>query len=119
MLPQITSFIMYNIILFYIIDKSGEGSSLSSKHSSSGASNRFNEANDSHTNSLSNKGLIIMSETYELQVDTNDVSKPMNKNQDTDKVSIDQDRKDIFSSNNMNEQRGNVIPTTVTSPSKG
>ena len=57
-----------------------------------------------------------MSETYELQVDTNEGgSKPMNKIHETDKVSVDQDEKDIFSSSNVN----NTIPTTVTSPSKG
>ena len=62
----------------------------------------------------------MMSEAYELQVDTNGISISMNTNQSTEKVSPKVSGKiDMSSSDNMSEPMNNSTTRNVTTPSKG
>ena len=108
-----------------------DSSSLSSRHSSSSdGSNQFSMGDVSHTKAVSsNKGLMMMSDAYELQVDNNGVSMSVNNSgsnsnndhQMMEKMPPSQAKLDSFSSeiNVANDTVNNTIPKDVISPSKG
>ena len=105
-----------------------DSSSISSRHSSSSdGSNQSSMGDVSHTKAVSsNKGLMMMSEAYELQVDNNGVSMSVNNgsNSNNDHQMMEkspQAKLDSTSSDNngVNETINNTINKDVVSPSKG
>ena len=106
-----------------------DSSSLSSRHSSSSdGSNQFSMGDVSHTKAVSsNKGLMMMSDAYELQVDNNGVSMSHNNSgsnsnndhQMMEKIPPSQAKLDSFSSENNDGNETIKSTKDVISPSKG
>ena len=61
----------------------------------------------------------MMSEAYELQVDTNGISISMNTNQSTEKVSPTPGKTDMSLSDNVSEPMNKSTARNITTPSKG
>ena len=91
---------------------------MSSEHSSSDGSSRFNmEGDPMYTNAVSNKGLIMMTEAYELQVDNSGVVN-MSRNPNEVKISPQPNaKKDVFSPDNMTDPISE--PRNITPPTNG
>ena len=106
-----------------------DSSSLSSRHSSSSdGSNQFSMGDVSHTKAVSsNKGLMMMSDAYELQVDNNAVSMSQNNSgsnsnndhQMMEKMPPSQAKLDSFLSENNVGNDTMKSTKEIISPSKG
>ena len=101
-----------------------DSSSISSRHSSSSdGSNQFSMGDVSHTKAVSsNKGLMMMSEAYELQVDKNGVQVNNGSNNDHQMMEKGPQAKlDSSPYDNIvaNETINNTLQKDVISPSKG
>ena len=101
-----------------LLGKRGSTGSMSSEHSSSDGSSRFNmEGGPMYTNAVSNKGLIMMTEAYELQVDNSGVVN-MSRNPNEVKISPQPNaKKDVFSPDHMTDPISE--PRNITPPTNG